>query len=235
MPVRVKPHEDFHGVYWAFLEDGSRRLATLNLAPKRIVYGERLVKFKGEEYRLWDPYRSKLAAAILKQFKTFPFKEGSKVLYLGAATGTTASHVSDIVGAGGKVFCVEFSGRVMRELVSNVCAFRANMIPVMADARHPEAYRWMVEKVDVIYCDIAQPEQAKVLADNADYFLKPEGCSLIALKARSIDVTLEPKEAFKREIQVLQRRGFQVLEETVLEPYDKAHAMVAVKPKSRQA
>jgi len=230
LPVKVKPHEVFQGVYWAFLEDGSRRLATLNLAPKHTVYGERLVKFKGEEYRLWDPYRSKLAAAILKQLKVFPFKEGLKVLYLGAATGTTASHVSDILGAEGRIFCVEFSERVMRELVSNVCAFRDNMIPVMADARHPEDYRWMVEKVDVIYCDIAQPEQAKVLADNADYFLKPEGYGLIALKARSIDVTLKPEEAFEREIQVLQRRGFQILEEIVLEPYDKAHAMVAVKP-----
>jgi len=229
--VKVKPHEAFQGVYWVFLEDGSRRLATLNLTPKRSVYGERLVKFKGEEYRVWDPYRSKLAAAILKGLKTFPFRAGLKVLYLGAATGTTASHVSDIAGAQGRIFCVEFSERVMRELVSNVCAFRANMIPIMADARHPEAYRWMVEKVDVVYCDIAQPEQAKVLADNAEYFLKPEGYGLIALKARSVDVTLKPEEVFEREVEVLKRRGFEILEEIGLEPYDKAHAMVVVKPK----
>lgn len=234
MPVKVKPHEEFPGVFWVFLEDGSRRLATLNLAPRRAVYGERLIKFKGEEYRVWDPYRSKLAAALLKRLRSFPFREGSKVLYLGAATGTTASHVSDIVGLQGKVYCVEFSERVMRELVSNVCAYRPNMIPVMADARHPEAYRWMVERVDVIYCDIAQPEQARVLADNSEYFLKPEGYGLIALKARSIDVTLEPDKVFEKEIQVLRNRGFQILEEVALEPYDKAHAMVVMRAGERR-
>ena len=229
MPLKVKPHEAFQGVYWVYLEDGSRRLATLNLTPGRNVYGERLIRLKGKEYRVWDAYRSKLAAAILKGLETWPLAEGSKVLYLGAATGTTASHVSDIVGEKGKVFCVEFSERVMRELVSNVCNYRSNMIPIMADARKPDEYRWMVGKVDVIYCDIAQPEQAKVLADNADLFLKPEGYGLIALKARSIDVTKEPEEVFEREIEVLRGRGFSVLQEIVLEPYDKAHAMVLVR------
>ncbi|MHC1586667.1 MAG: fibrillarin-like rRNA/tRNA 2'-O-methyltransferase [Candidatus Hecatellaceae archaeon] len=229
MPLKIKPHSDFQGVFWAYLEDGSRRLATLNLTPGRAVYGERLVKFKGQEYRVWDAYRSKLAAAILKGLKTWPLASGVKVLYLGAATGTTASHVSDIVGEKGKVFCVEFSERVIRELISNVCNYRSNMIPIMADARKPENYRWMVEKVEVVYCDIAQPEQAKVLADNADLFLQPGGHGLIALKARSIDVTKEPEEVFQREVEVLKERGFQIIEEIVLEPYDKAHAMVVVK------
>ena len=226
MPPRVKPHEEFPGVYWAYLEDGSRRLATLNLAPGRSVYGERLIKFKGGEYRLWDPYRSKLAAAILKGLKTFPFKPGAKVLYLGAATGTTASHVSDLVGLEGKVYCVEFSERVMRELINNVCSYRPNMIPIMADARYPENYKWMVEKVDIIYCDIAQPEQAKVLADNADLFLKAGGWILLAIKAQSIDVTKEPSEVYRREINVLKERGFNIRETVHLEPYDKAHVMI---------
>ena len=131
----------------------------------------------------------------------------------------------------GKVFCVEFSDRVMRELISNVCSFRSNMIPIMADAREPGSYRWMVGKVDAIYCDIAQPEQAKVLADNAEMFLKPEGYGFIAVKARSIDVTLEPEQVFEREVEVLKSRGFQLVEEIDLEPYDKAHAMLVVKAK----
>jgi fibrillarin-like pre-rRNA processing protein len=232
LPLKVKPHERFPRVYWAYLEDGSRRLATLNLTPGRSVYGERLIKIRGNEYRLWDPYRSKLAAAILKGLNFFPFEMGVNVLYLGAATGTTASHVSDLVGLEGRVYCVEFSERVMRELIDNVCGYRSNMIPVMADARYPETYKWMVEKVNVIYCDIAQPEQAKVLADNANIFLKPDGFGLIAFKARSIDVTLEPSEVFKGEIEILKKRNFEILEEIMLEPYDKAHAMVTVKPKN---
>ena len=226
MAAEVKPHPHFPGIYWAVFEDGSRKLATKNLAPGKNVYGERLVKHKGVEYRLWDPFRSKFAAAILKGLEKVPIKPGDKVLYLGAASGTTASHVSDIVGEAGHVYCIEFASRAIRELVSNVCAFRSNMSPILADARFPERYSTLVEKVDNIYCDIAQPEQAKVLADNADLFLKPNGWIMLAIKAQSIDVTKEPSDVYKREIGILKTRGFQIREVIHLEPYDKAHAMI---------
>jgi len=224
--VEVKAHQKFPEIYWAILEDGTKRLATKNLAPGRAVYGERLVTFKGVEYRIWDPYRSKLAAAILKGLKNVPIKPGNKVLYLGAASGTTASHISDIVGENGHVYCVEFSARAIRELVNNVCAFRPNMSPILEDARLPERYAMLVEKVDNIYCDIAQPEQAKILADNADLYLKKRGEIMLAIKAQSIDVTKEPSEVYKREIETLKDRGFKIKEVIHLEPYDKAHAMI---------
>ena len=224
--VEVKPHPEFPEIYWAILEDGTKRLATRNLTPGRTVYGERLITFKGIEYRIWDPYRSKLAAAILKGIKAVPIKPGNKVLYLGAASGTTASHVSDIVGENGHVYCVEFSARAIRELVNNVCAYRSNMSPILEDARLPERYSMLVEKVDNIYCDIAQPEQAKILADNADLYLKKGGEIMLAIKAQSIDVTKEPSEVYKREIETLKTRNFKIKEVIHLEPYDKAHAMI---------
>ena len=224
--VEVKPHPEFPEIYWAILEDGTKRLATRNLTPGRTVYGERLITFKGIEYRIWDPYRSKLAAAILKGLKAVPVKPGNKVLYLGAASGTTASHVSDIVGENGHVYCVEFSARAIRELVNNVCAYRPNMSPILEDARLPERYSMLVEKVDNIYCDIAQPEQAKILADNADLYLKRGGEIMLAIKAQSIDVTKEPSEVYKREIETLKTRNFKIKEVIHLEPYDKAHAMI---------
>ena len=224
--VEVKAHPEFPEIYWAILEDGTKRLATKNLAPGRAVYGERLITFKGVEYRIWDPYRSKLAAAILKGLKNVPIKPGNKVLYLGAASGTTASHVSDIVGENGHVYCVEFSARAIRELVNNVCAFRPNISPILEDARLPERYVMLVEKVDNIYCDIAQPEQAKILADNADLYLRKRGGIMLAIKAQSIDVTKEPSEVYKREIETLKNRGFKIKEVIHLEPYDKAHAMI---------
>lgn len=226
MAVKVESHPNFLGIYWVTLEGGSRRPATKNLSSGRNVYGERLIKHKGTEYRVWDPYRSKFSAAILKGLETVLVQPGHRVLYLGAASGTTASHVSDIVGEGGHVFCVEFSARVIRELVNNVCAFRSNMSPIMADARFPERYTSLVAKVDDIYCDIAQPQQAKVLADNADLFLKAGGGIMLAIKARSIDVTKKPSEVYEREIQVLKARGFSVEEVVHLEPYDKDHAMI---------
>jgi fibrillarin-like pre-rRNA processing protein len=191
------------------------------------VYGERLIRFEAIEYRVWDAFRSKLAAVILKGVQTVPIKPGHRVLYLGAASGTTASHVSDIVGEKGHVYCVEFASRSIRELVSNVCTYRVNMSPFLEDARFPEKYAMFIPgKVDDIYCDVAQPEQAKVLADNADYFLKPSGWVMLAVKAQSIDVTKAPSEIYQREVKVLRSRGFSVEEVVQLEPYDKAHAMI---------
>ena len=194
MAYTVKTSEKHPGVY-----------------PGHRVYGEQLVKVKGVEYRIWNPYRSKLAAAILKGLSQSPIKSGEKVLYLGAATGTTASHVGDIVGRSGRVYCVEFSHRVMRELI-NVCNVRKNLIPILADARKPSFYKAIVPKVDGIYCDVAQPDQARILADNADVFLKPGGWILIAIKARSIDVKRPSEEIIEEQISDMKQRGIKVLE-----------------------
>lgn len=227
MQVKVKPHPAFQAIYQVMLEDGAQRLATMNLARGRNVYGERLIRYEGVEYRVWDAFRSKLAAAIVRNLKIVPIKPSHRVLYLGAASGTTASHVSDIVGAEGYVYCVEFAARSLRELVNNVCAYRLNMSPILEDARFPEKYAMFISgKVDDVYCDIAQPEQAKILADNADLFLKKSGWILLAVKAQSIDVTKEPSEVYKREIKVLENRGFRIEEVVHLEPYDIAHAMI---------
>ncbi|MEM2118399.1 MAG: fibrillarin-like rRNA/tRNA 2'-O-methyltransferase [Candidatus Bathyarchaeia archaeon] len=230
MHISVKPHPQFPAIYQVTLEDGAQRLATRNLTPGRNVYGERLIRFEGVEYRVWDAFRSKLAAAINKNLKTVPIKPNHTVLYLGAASGTTASHVSDIVGEKGRVYCVEFASRAIRELVNNVCAYRVNMLPILEDARFPEKYAVFVSgKVDDIYCDIAQPEQAKVLADNADLFLEKHGWIMLAVKSQSIDVTKEPSEVYKQETKVLKNRGFDIEEIVHLEPYDKAHAMIVAR------
>lgn len=227
MNVKARPHPEFEEIYQATLEDGAQRLATKNLAPGRNVYGERLIHYGGVEYRVWDAFRSKLAGAILKGLKTVPIKPTHKVLYLGAASGTTPSHVSDIVGEKGHVYCVEFASRSIRDLVDNVCEYRFNMSPILEDARFPEKYRMFIQgKADDIYCDIAQPEQAKVLADNADVFLAKSGWVILAVKAQSIDVTRDPSDVYRSEMHVLEKRGFRIEEIVNLEPYDKAHAMI---------
>jgi len=225
--INVKRHPHFPAIFQVTLEDGAKRLATRNLTPGRGVYGERLIRFEGVEYRVWDAFRSKLAAAILKGLKVVPIMPEHKVLYLGAASGTTASHVSDIVGERGHVYCVEFASRSIRELVDNVCAYRMNMSPILEDARFPDRYAMFVNgKVDDVYCDIAQPEQAKILADNADLFLKNGGWMMLAVKAQSIDVTKEPSEVYKHEVRVMESRGFRVDDVVGLKPYDIAHVMI---------
>lgn len=229
MVANVKPYDKFAGIYLATFEDGTEKLATKNLALRKSVYGERLVSWQGVEYRMWDPFRSKFAAAILKGLKTVPIQPSHRVLYLGAASGTTASHISDIVGFEGQVYCVEFSARSIRELVNNVCAFRPNMTPLLEDARMPDRYAMYMSTVDDVYCDIAQPEQARILADNADMFLNKGGWVILAVKSQSIDVTKEPSEVYRKETKTLKTRGFTIADMVNLEPYEKAHAMVVAK------
>ena len=227
MPVRVRPHPKFPDIYQANLPEFGVRLATKNLTPGRNVYGEKLVLHKKIEYRIWDAFRSKLAASILNGITFIPIKSDQVVLYLGAASGTTPSHISDMVGPAGHVYCVEFASRSIRDLVNNVCLHRLNMTPFVEDARLPEKYaNFIPKKVDVIYCDVAQPEQAKLLSDNADMLLKEDGWIMLAVKASSIDVTKDPNTIFKQEAKILKKRGFKIKEMINLTPYDKAHAMI---------
>ena len=203
---------------------GRTTLLTKNLTPGKRVYNEELLLRDGVEYRTWDPFRSKLAAAILKGLPDDVIREGSKVLYLGASTGTTASHVSDLVGERGVVVGVEFAPRVAREFVERVARERKNVIPYVSDARDPSKYS--IVKVDVVYCDIAQPDQTEIAIANCAKLLRKGGALMLVVKARSIDVLKEPKEVFAEERAKLESAGFHVRSVIELSPFDKDHALV---------
>lgn len=196
-------------------------LATINLVPGQQVYGEKLVEFHGIELRLWNPRRSKLAAAMLNGMKIFPFHDNSRILYLGASTGTTPSHISDIA-PNGMIYCVEFSPRMMRKLV-DLAVIRPNLIPILDDATKPRNYLHLLEKVDLVYSDVAQPNQIEIFTENMRLFLKEGGTGILMLKARSIDVTRNPQEIFKEAKSKLKTAGFKVLEKIDLKPYEKDH------------
>lgn len=221
----VKPHSKFEGIYLV-PRKGEEILATRSITPGETVYGEEIVKTGADEYRIWDPFRSKLSAAILKGLSKVPFGEKSRVLYLGAASGTTVSHVSDIVGSKGMVFCVEFAQRSFRDLVNRVSMSRRNTLPIFEDARFPSRYRTLVSGVDSVYCDISQPDQARIMAENLDLFLDEKKEFLMVIKARSIDVARDPKIIFQREAEILKERGYLIKEMVRLDPFEKDHAMV---------
>lgn len=206
-----------------FLLEGSKKLVTRNLVPGK---GDRLLKIADAEYRIWDPYRSKLAAMVLKG-SGLRIKDNFSVLYLGAANGTTASHVSDIVSQG-IVFAVEFSPRAMQDLI-RISMPRLNLIPILADARHPDSYKHMVTEVDMVYQDIAQREQARIALMNAEMFLKRGGILVLIIKSRSIDAIKKTREVANSEVSKLEGI-FKIKESINLEPFHHDHiAVVAQK------
>ncbi|MBD3354407.1 fibrillarin-like rRNA/tRNA 2'-O-methyltransferase [Candidatus Woesearchaeota archaeon] len=216
----------FHRIY----EKGKRRkkLFTKNLTPGKTVYDESVINENNLEYREWNPKRSKLAASILKGINKIGIEKGSIVLYLGASSGTTVSHVSDIVGEEGFVFAVEFAPRMMRDLVF-VCEDRKNIAPMLYDANKPEEYKdKMTEKVDIVYMDIAQRNQAEIFLKNVDMFLKKEGVGLLAVKARSVNVVEKPFKIFKQVREKLER-NLNVIDYKLLSPFQKDHCMFVVK------
>jgi len=201
-------------------------IATVSLSPGKRVYNEKVIKRDGKEYRVWDPFRSKLCGAIRKGLKLFPFKPGSKILYLGASTGTTISHLSDVVGESGEIFSVEVSPQCMNLLLANV-GERENVIPIHASARSPRDYE-DAGKVDAIYMDVAQADQDDILIMNAEMFLGKGGIAMLCIKSQSIDVTKPPEQVFAAVLSKLEKR-FELLESMKLEPFDKDHLFVVLR------
>ncbi len=219
--------EGNQGFFW-IKSEGEKKLATENLVVGNQVYKEKLITKKRIEYRLWEPFRSKLAAAIMNGLEVFPFQNKSTVLYLGVSTGTTISHISDIVGPNGIIFGIEHASRVARDFLDRVATYRKNIIPILQDARKPEEYFSMFGKVDVVYVDIAQPDQTEIAITNCKMYLKKNGYLFLVIKTRSIDVTKPPKQIINEEIQKIKEK-FDILQTIDLHPYDKDHAIVIAK------
>ena len=204
-----------------------KKLYTKALIKEENVYGEKRIELYGIEYREWDIYRSKLAVAIKKGIKIMPIKRGAKVLYLGASTGTTVSHVSDIV-ENGIVFAVEISTKMMHSLMK-LAEKRENIIPILADANKPKEYE-EIERVDCIFQDVSQKNQAEILIKNAKMFLEKGGYAMLCIKSQSIDVTKDAKKVFK-EVEKELEKEFEIIQRFNLEPYDKEHESLLLKKK----
>jgi fibrillarin-like pre-rRNA processing protein len=183
---------------------------------------------KNGKIEYWDPYSSKPAAAITNGLQNFPVKHGQKILYLGAAHGTTISHFSNIVGVDGSIFGVEFSGKVISELLKKA-GKKKNIIPLLEDAHYPEKYGW-VGLVDFVYEDVAQRDQIAILKRNAEVFLKSGGFIAVALKAKSIDSVRDVKEIYKEAIIELSET-FEIIETVILDPFERDHMFIVGRAK----
>lgn len=213
---------------------------TKNMDPGKTTYNEKLIAIptgkddEKVEYRVWNPFRSKLGASILAGIKNVYIKPGIKLLYLGASFGTTVSHCSDIVGENGVVYAVEFSPRAGRELLT-VARRRSNIVPIVEDARHPHKYRMLVSMCDVVFSDVAQPDQSRICALNAQWFLKAGGHLVYSVKANCIDSTAAAADVFAAQVEQLRKDGFTPEEQVGLEPYERDHCVIIAEYRKDQA
>jgi fibrillarin-like pre-rRNA processing protein len=206
---------------WPGVFREGRDLFTRNRVPGQRVYGEELRTSAGVEYRLWDPFRSKLAALLLKGAPPDLWSSIQTVLYLGAAHGTTASHLSDL-WPDGEIFVVEKSPTSFAPLLA-LARRRTNLLPLLTDAQLPERYRADVGLADLLYQDVAQRNQAAIFVENARACLAPGGRGILMLKVRSV-TQRRPGPAVVREARTeLERGGLSVRAEVALSPFSKEH------------
>jgi fibrillarin-like pre-rRNA processing protein len=195
------------------------KLYTEDLEGGRSIHGERLMVLDGRTWREWVPWRSKMAAYTRK--KGLPSMGGRTLLYLGAAQGTTVSHLSDLM-PDGTIYAIEVSPAAFAPL-SALSKRRSNMVPIMGDGFRPETYRMMVGSADAIYQDVAQKDQLGMFVRNASMFIGKGGRGMLMLKARSVDVTADPQSVAERTARGLREAGFEVLDMTDLDPFQKDH------------
>lgn len=189
---------------------------TLVSEGKGGVYGEKILN----GYRVWDPYRSKLAALWYLD-KTTDIASDDIVLYLGAANGTTVSHVADYAES---VYAIEFAPRPMQDLLE-VSKRRKNIIPIFADATRPKEYAGFLEPSDLLYMDVAQPNQAAIAIKHLP-FLKKGGRLILMLKTRSVDIRKSPEEVFNESCAELSAAGLSIEKSCWLSPYHIDHAAI---------
>lgn len=203
------------------------KLYTKNLLPGNKVYSENLIKFNDIEYREWNPYRSKIAALILEKPNTNFLSNDLKCLYLGASSGTTISHLSDIV-KDGIIYGIEFAERSIRQLIQNTTN-RNNIIPIFGDARYPENYANKIfTDIDLLYQDVSQPNQAQIAVANANYYLNDAGKLILAIKSQSIDSIVKSEEVYAQEKRILETSGYEIIESINIHKYAANHIVLIV-------
>ncbi len=218
----------YQGLYFLWREK-KKLILTRNLTPGIKFFNEDLISDNNTEYRVFDPSRSKYAAAIMQKILNLPIKENDIILYLGASHGYTCSYLSDIIKEKGFIFALDISARVVRDLVK-ICEIRKNICPLLFDANKPDLYRDKITKVDVIYQDIAQRNQVDIFLKNVDIFLKNNGYCILCIKARSIDVTKNPKEIYKQVENLLNKR-LKIIDFKTLDPFQRDHGFFVCQKK----
>lgn len=207
--------------------ENEQKMFTKNLTPGQVFFGETILKLDGTEYRHFDPYRSKIAAALAKKINQSGVREGDVILYLGASHGYTISFLSDIIGQKGLIFGVDSAYKIFRSLF-HVSNLRHNVVPLYADAAKPTSYAKNICCVDVVYQDLAQKEQAEIFDANYTLYAKEGGIGIFVIKTRSIDVAAAPKNVVESVKKKMVSLGYTLLDAKALDPFEKDHFLLLV-------
>ncbi|MGI0053470.1 MAG: fibrillarin-like rRNA/tRNA 2'-O-methyltransferase [Thermoplasmata archaeon] len=213
---------------WPGLEREGGSLFTRNARPGRSLHGEERRAIRGTEFREWDPWRSKLAAYILRGGPPVGIGSVRKILYLGGAHGTTAAHLAELA-PGRPLFVVEKSPTSFAVLLA-LAREREELYPLLADAHLPERYRAEVGSVDFLYQDVAQRDQAPIFGENALACLAPRGAGLLMLKVRSVTQRRSPGIVLQETRRHLASVGLKVRASVDLAPFSRDHIALAVGP-----
>ena len=231
-------------ISWIRIND-SLKLTTKNLIRGNKFYNEKIVFSNNQEYRVWEPYKSKLGAAILNGLEILPIIEKSRILYLGVSQGITASHVSDMIGPEGIIYAVEHSHETAKKLQEEVTSKRKNIKPIIMDAAKPSQYQIIDRKVDVVYVDLDQPNEMEIAMLNCKMYLQVGGYLLLMVKTRLVDQyegkkfiinekyslvnTIEEKNRQKHTEKVDLKVNFEILQQINLADFFKEYSMIVAK------
>ena len=214
-------------IFWITVKN-KKKLATLNNASINEVYNEKLIKINGKQYNLWNPYTSKLAAAIVNGMEIFPILKKTKVLYLNGAIEKTLSHISDIIGVNGKIFILRDINENSKKFLDNVMNDRTNVFTITRDNGDPVKFSSKTEMVNVVYVDITQHNETEVAIQNCKRYLRDGGFLMLVVPTKKIDFVNNPNGQNLEEIQKLQS-SFEIIQQINLTDFFKEHSMIIAK------
>jgi len=214
-------------IFWITVKN-KKKLATLNNASINEVYNEKLIKINGKQYNLWNPYTSKLAAAIVNGMEIFPILKKTKVLYLNGTIEKTLSHISDIIGVNGKIFILRDINENSKKFLDNVMNDRTNVFTITRDNGDPAKFSSKSEMVNVVYVDITQHNETEVAIQNCKRYLRDGGFLMLVVPTKKIDFVNNPNGQNLEEIQKLQS-SFEIIQQINLTDFFKEHSMIIAK------
>ena len=221
----MKLKED--AIFWVTVRN-EKKLATLSNMSTNRDYKENLVQTNGKRYSIWNPYTSKLAAAIINGMEIFPILKKTKILYLDPTTEKTVKHISNIVGINGKIFVVRDVMKNSKNFLEQIVKNRSNIFTIIPDKTNPARLTGMTEMVDVIYIDIAEHNQTEIAIQNCKNHLRIGGFLMLIVPTKNIDFANNPSKKNQEERKKLQT-SFDIIQEINLTDFFKEYSMVIAK------